>query len=191
MRPVCILAKVIASLAILGLAGTPAGATTFIRVGIEKLTAESEMVLHAKVIDFHSYWNSDHSFILTDVRLQPIRSLKGAQRRNELVITLMGGTVGDLTSLIVGGPEVVPGTEYVLFMGQTNLPGAANRLSIRELSQGVFTIVEGPGGRRAVSQVIGHPMLPDASGISEPPGGAGGFGLEDLAQRIRTLSGGR
>jgi hypothetical protein len=191
MRPDRILAQTVTSFAILGIAATPVGATTFIRAGIEKLTAESEIVVHARVTGFDSYWNSNHTFILTDVRLQPIRSMKGEPGGQDLVITLMGGTVGDLTTLIVGGPDLAPGAEYVLFLGRCDLPGGLGSLSVRDLAQGTFTVVEGPGGRRAVSQAIGHPMLPDASGISEPAGGAEGFALEELNVRIRRLTGDR
>src|SRR5204862_8003871 len=92
----------------------PARATTLIRLGLERLAAENELVAQAKIVEIHSYWNADHTFILTDVRAEASQVLKGAHAA-AVTFTLMGGTVGEVTTLIIGGPDLVPGSEYVLF----------------------------------------------------------------------------
>jgi hypothetical protein len=191
MRPIRCAATLAATAMLLSVAFATAGATTVIRQGLDKLTAENESVLQGRVTGIHSYWNADHSFILTDVTLEPTASLKGALETEEVVLTLMGGTVGDLTTLIIGGPELVPGSEYLLFVNREDLPGAPARLTVRDLAQGVFDVVDTPAGRRAVSQAIQHPLLPDEQGLVDPPGGVEGMPVDELAREVRRHAGGR
>src|SRR5215510_2361160 len=145
---------------VLALAATSGGATTLVRQGLDQLTTGSETIVLATVLDIYSYWNADHSFILTDVRVRPSRILKG-DPTGDVTCTIMGGSVGDVTTLIVGGADLAPGSEYMLFLSHADLPGAANRLTIRDHSQGVFEIV----GHRAFSQAVGDPLLPDKQGM--------------------------
>ncbi len=178
--------RVVAVLAVAGVA-MPLNATILIRTGLEELTATNEMVVVGEVLETHPYWNSDGTFILTNVRVAPIEIPKGDRRQQEIVVTVMGGTVGDLTTLIVGGADLVAGRSYVLFLNRENLPGARGVLTVRDDSQGVFEIVESEEGLRAVSQVR-IPLLPDASGVSEPPGGAKGQPLDALLDSIRNIA---
>ena len=191
MRPIRCAATIAATAVLLAVAITTAGATTLIRQGLERLTAGNETVLQGRVTGIRSYWNTDHSFILTDVSLETIGTLKGALTTDEVVLTLMGGTIGDLTTLIVGGPELVPGSEYVLFVGREDLPAAPGRLTVRDLMQGVFDVVDTPAGRRAVSQAIHHPLLADDQGLVDPPGGVEGMPVDELVREVQKLSGGR
>jgi hypothetical protein len=170
----CVLSLVaIASLA------APAGATSLARLGIESLTRDNEAIVQASVLDIHSYWNAAHTFIFTDVHVRTSKRLKG-DAADELTFTVMGGTVGETTTLIIGGPDLAPGSEYVLFLSHADLPGTRARLTVRDLCQGVFTIRNG----RALSEAAGEPLLPDARGLAEAPGGVDGLPLETLSQQI-------
>jgi hypothetical protein len=174
-------------LAVIGLAA-PATATTLVRQGLEGLTAENETVVYGKVLDTHSYWNADRSFILTDVRVRPTDRFKGkGAPMQDVTVTLLGGTVGETTVMVIGSPLLVPGSDYVLFLKHEDLPGATQRLTVRDLVQGVFEVAKG----RAVSQAVGHPLLPDVAGRTEAPGGEQGFDLNELTTRIRDLAGDR
>lgn len=175
---------------IAALVGTamPLSATTLIRAGLEDLTAANRTVVVGEVLETHSYWNADGTFILTDVRIAPMEFLKGERRRGELTVTLLGGSVGDLTTLIVGGAELVPGRPYVLFLNRESLPGVKGVLTVRDHSQGVFDIVNTADGLRAVSQAR-TALLPDSRGVSEPPGGAKGLQLKVMMDSIRSLAG--
>ena len=166
------------------LASSPAAATTLIHQSLEHLAADNDLIVRAKVIDTHSYWNADHTFILTDVHVSPLEALKGRpEEKVDLTFTLMGGTVGEVSILVVGGPELVPGSEYVLFLAEADLPGASDRLTVRDLGQGVFEVREG----RALSQAFEDPLLPDDAGAIEVPGGKDGLLLDDLVHQIQTL----
>lgn len=183
--------RITLALALTVLAVIPAGATTLIRQGLEGLTAENETVIYGRVLDIHSYWNADYTMIMTDVRVRASQVLKGDRAAREITFTLLGGTVGDITTLIIGGPELVPGSEYVLFLNRELLRGDGVVLTVRDLSQGAFEIAEFGGQRRAFSQALTHPLLPDASGLVDPPGGKDGMTLESMLQSIRQLAGDR
>ena len=161
-------------------AAIPASATTLVRQGLDRLTAENEMVVHGRVIDIHSYWNADHSFILTDVHVRPSQIVKGGAN-GDLTFTLMGGQVGDLTTVIIGGADLVPGSDYVLFLSHVDLPGAAHRLTVRDHVQGVFEVVNG----RARSQAAGQPLYPDLGGRVDVPGGDDGLAVDELVRQVR------
>jgi hypothetical protein len=64
----------------IGSVGRAVMGTTLIRQGLERLTSDDEGIMVARVLDTRSYWNADHSFILTDVRVRPSRVLKGRPR---------------------------------------------------------------------------------------------------------------
>lgn len=163
----------------------PASATTLVRSSLERLTKTNGAVVVAEVLDSHSYWNADRTFILTDVKLSVADVLKGDVDNQEITVTLMGGTVGDLTTLIVGGPELIPGNAYVVFLNQENLPGASKVTTIRDLSQGVFDLRMSTDGLKAVNQANGHPMVPDALGYIDAPGGVEGFHYKELVRTVR------
>ena len=166
----------------------PASATTLIRESLDGLVAGNRTIVVGEVLDASSYWNEDHTFILTDVRVAVHEALKGKVDR-EITVTLMGGQVGDITTLIVGGPELIPGNSYVLFLNEENLPGAERALTVRDLVQGAFDVKIGRDGLRAISQAIKHPLLPDARGSHEAEGGVEGFPLNSMTQSIRDIAG--
>jgi hypothetical protein len=164
----------------------PAGATTLVRRGLEALTADNEAVVHARVVEVHSYWNADRTLIFTDVRAKSLQSLKG-DPSGEIVVTLLGGTVGETTLLILGAPQLAPGAEYVLFLTNAEPSGDKAGWRVRDLAQGVFDVVNG----RAYSQAERELLLPDESGATDAPGGADGFLLESFVQQIRDARDGR
>src|ERR1044072_1824720 len=141
------------------------------------------LVMRATVLDIHSYWNADHTLILTDVRARPGLVLKGSAA-GDVTFTVMGGTVGAVTTLIVGGADLAPGSEDVMFLAPAAPPAPPHRLTIRDHAQGVFDIVNG----RAFSQALADPLLPDAQGETAAPGGEQGLALDDLVHQVHAQS---
>lgn len=179
-----ILALVIA----VGLA-MPAGASTFARVDLDYLVAENDAAVVGEVLSTRPYWNESGSFILTDVRLAVSEVLKGSVGTREITVTIPGGQVGDLVSVIVGGAELKPGKWYVLFLDRVDLMGARNVLTVHDHCQGVFDVEMAGDGLRAVSQGRRQELLPDVLGNSDPIGGAKGMPFIHLTQAVRELAG--
>jgi hypothetical protein len=166
----------------------PASASRFVHVGMDYLAAESETIVIGEVLEAHSYWTASGTFILTDAKVAVSEVLKGDPNLQEITVTLPGGSVGELSTVVVGGAELQPGTSYVLFLGRGNLPGAKGVQMVRDHSQGVFELVAGKDGLRAVSQARAHGLVPDASGAAEAPGGAEGLSLEAMKKTVRELA---
>jgi hypothetical protein len=107
----------------------PAGATTLVRQSLEDLVAANSRIVVGEVVDTYSYWNKEKNFILTDVRFSVTEVIKGAPRDTELKLTILGGEVGDLATVIIGGAELIPGHSYVLFLSPGTRGYGASMLS--------------------------------------------------------------
>jgi hypothetical protein len=175
------------AIAIAASLAVPAGATTLRRMGLEELVAGNKTIVVGQVLDARSYWNKEKTFILTDVRIAINDVVKGDVQDREVKVTLMGGRVGDLTTLIIGGAELIPGKSYLLFLNEESLPGK-NGQTVRDLCQGAFDLVIGKDGLRAVSQANRHPLVPDRLGYIDAPGGVEGVPFNAMIQSIRTLA---
>jgi hypothetical protein len=162
----------------------PLGATTLIRAGLGELVASNETVVLGEVVEAVSHWNENKTFILTDVRIATLETIKG-QAEGELTVTLLGGKVGDLTTLIVGGAELIPGRSYVLFLRPEKLPGAGQTLTLPDHCQGAFEVISKGGRLRAVSQASRHPLAPDRNGRIDVPGDTEGLPLDTLLESLR------
>ena len=167
----------------------PAGALTLIRAGLDDLVAGNGTVVVATVEGAKSYWNRDASFILTDYRLKATQVLKGRVER-DFVLTLMGGTAGEFTTLIPGGADLQTGRSYVLFLRDEELPGTEKVTTVAEHSQGVFSIEDRDGVEWAVSQAAGEALIPDEEDPrdgADVPGGSKGMSLDELTRSIAEL----
>ncbi|HSG39622.1 MAG TPA: hypothetical protein VLE27_08290 [Thermoanaerobaculia bacterium] len=165
----------------------PASATTLVRSDVDKLVADNGTIVVGEVLDATSYWNADGTFILTDVRVSVADVLKGRPDSNEFTVTLMGGQVGDLTTLIIGGAQLIPGRSYVMFLNKENLPGVQDVTTVRDHCQGVFDLVMTKSGLRAISQANGQPLVPDNQGYIDAPGGVEGMPYKALVDSVRDL----
>lgn len=163
-------------------------ATSLIRASVEVLTESNETVLVGEVLGAHSYWNDDASYILTDVEVAVRETLKGEATSDTVTVTLMGGTVGELTALVVGGASLEVGRSYVLFLDHEDLPGAPGTRTVGDHCQGVFDLEERSDGVRAISQARDQSLVADASGSFRVPGGDDGLMLEDLTAEVRAVA---
>jgi hypothetical protein len=184
--------KLLCGMAVVAVAagvGAPAGATSLIRQSLDDLVAGNRTIVVGEVVDAHSYWNEEGTFILTDVRIAAHDVLKGEVGAEELTVTIMGGRVGDLTTLIIGGAELIPGRSYVLFLNEGDLPGASGVRTVQDHVQGVFDVVIAKDGLRAISQANRHPLVPDSHGSFDAPGGVEGFSYSSMVQSVREIAG--
>jgi hypothetical protein len=162
----------------------PGEATTLVKQELGDLVRESEVVVVGRVRSLQSYWNSQRTFILTDVAVDLDQTFKGEVSSSSLIVTLMGGAVGNLTTVIVCGPELIPGRSYLLFLRKGNLPGGKRAVTVGALCQGVFDIELTPSGLRAVSQAALHGVLSLDGTSSDPAGGKHGMEFDDMVVAV-------
>src|SRR5436309_12153367 len=104
------------ALAIAVAAAAPASASILARRSLEDLVAYNGIIVLGDIVETHSFWNREGSFILTEARVVTHEVLKGKLDSHEITVTLPGGTVGDLTAAIVGGAQLEAGQSYLLFL---------------------------------------------------------------------------
>lgn len=105
------------ALAAMVLAAMPgAQASTFLKQSVGDLMKASHGIVHARVSDVRSEWNSDHSYVFTYVTLEVKRALMGQRHVYEMV-RVPGGQVGDFHAVMEGAPEFHVGDEVVVFLG--------------------------------------------------------------------------
>ena len=117
-----------------------ASATLVIHYDFDDLVAESDLIIHGRVIDQRSEWVDSH--IGTFVELEVIECLKGDCEPGEITdVFRLGGLVDDLAMVVSGEAEFVNGEEVVVFLELQ--PGAPGPLVVG-MAQGIFTIVADP-----------------------------------------------
>lgn len=89
----------------------PAEATILIKKNLEQLAAESELVVVGTITGKSCNWA--HGFILSHHTLEVERTLKG-KAPAQLVLTEVGGTVGDMTMRIESAPTYEPGQRVLV-----------------------------------------------------------------------------
>jgi hypothetical protein len=156
---------VVSSLALvvaLAAAATGTFASTFLKQSVGDLMRASHGVVHARVTQVQSDWNSDHTYVFTYVTLEVKRALQGPKRAYETV-RVPGGQVGDFHAVMEGAPEFKVGDEVVVFLGTWD--------------DGV-TMVEGyfQGLSRVERDAAGNEMLKGGS--------ANGLSMAQLARQI-------
>ncbi len=83
------------------------------RISLERLTRSSQLIIRGNVLRSVSRWEDRNIYTYTTVRV--LESLKG-EAQPEITVKQMGGTVGEISEVISGAPELENGEEVVLFL---------------------------------------------------------------------------
>ena len=129
-------------------------AATMRALSLEELVAKADTIVVATVAERFSRWNR-HRHIVTDVVLEVQQSLKGRVSEGEqLTVTTLGGTIGEVMMKVEGSPNFVSGASILVFLREVP---ALGELRVVGMSQGVRYLSDGPFG-----QVI----LPGGEGLN-------------------------
>jgi hypothetical protein len=157
---------------------------------LTELVGTAERVVHARVTDQRSYWDEGLSQIFTDTTFDVLEEAKG-EGPSTLIITLMGGRVGIVDTVVPGTPIFAIGDETVLFTesrpdGRKHLVG---------LSQGAMRVIvnEETGERIAISESFaGVTYMAPESGVLRPVAGPSHRApLSTLLNSVRDIASGR
>ncbi len=148
------------------------GATTLLRLSVEKMSQDAEMVVLGHVAWSYAVQPDPDGPIYTMTGVEVGRCIAG-DCPETVVLRHRGGTVDGLTLYIPGMPRFVPGQEVLLFLepDYEKVPGYH---SVVGMVQGFFLVVTEPvsGARLAVQQLGGVTLAaPDANGSIAPIGG--------------------
>jgi len=132
-----------ASLAFLNQDAT--GLTTMKYLSLGQLTEESSMIIIGKVESAECQWNSDYTMITTLVKVALSDVLKGAPTESVITIKLIGGSIGNIETVLIGSPTFRIGEETLLFLRAVNEEPFNGFLTVTGLAQGKFEIQNGTG----------------------------------------------
>lgn len=114
-------------------------ATLMVPLSIPQLAAESDLIVHCKVISITTTLDADRR-IVTRVLTEITETWKGQHPASRLQVVLAGGTLGTKQVVVDGQPDYRPGEELVLFLKSNNRKEAVTV----GLAQGRFIVWANP-----------------------------------------------
>lgn len=137
------------SACVLALSASSAVAMVTVPAGFDQMLAQSQLVVHGRIVAAVPYETAGRRTIETRVEVEVIETLKGAPG-DQVFFRIPGGQVGRYRRLMVGAPVFRPGEEVVLFL-RGQMPAMPMPFG---LSQGVYRVSRGADGRAFVSPPV-------------------------------------
>ena len=157
----------------------PLRATTLLPADFPQMVAESQLIVHARVLGVEGELVGARRTIESRVTIQVLTSIKG-ESASELVFRVPGGRVGRYRRIFVGAPTFAAGDEILLFM-----KGRAPALSAPYgLSQGVYRVSR----TRGYAVVMPVPPLPRVAGTLRGDPVRAPISLDEFTRQVRALA---
>ena len=130
---------------------TKSYATREIKMDATELARNSADVVVAKCVSSETKKDENTGLIFTYTTFKIDESLKG-EYGDEIVLRIIGGTVGDTTINAPDAPRFSPDEEVVLFLGPKNTKGYP---VLKSIYSGVYRISTDESGAKLVTQPAG------------------------------------
>jgi hypothetical protein len=173
----------------LGIAG--ASASIFVEVPLKMMCVESDHIVIARMISMNSYWGPNHQKIFTDITLEISDKIKGQlQKGDQIKMTLAGGTVDGITTLVIGGPRFIEGQESVLFISEKiSAKSGKKYFKLYGLSHGKFDIFTDPttNEKRVIRDQVDLPLRLEKLGASLPVTNHQSMSLSNFLAHVRAF----
>jgi hypothetical protein len=134
-------------------------ATTLLRLTVEKMSVQAEMIVVGDVTEVKSQWNTAGTMIYTFVAVDVTQCIAGACGET-VKIKQRGGSVGQWSMPIPGMPRFVVGQKVLLFLEKDpeGVPGYAYVLG---MCQGMFLIAKDAKDGQSMAVQQGGAALAD------------------------------
>ena len=106
------------------------------KLTLNELTDNSELIVEGKVTNRRSEWNTDQTRIYTHVTIAVDQYLKGANPEQSVMVTHLGGEIGEVGEIYSGAARFVDDEEVLVFLKKD----PQGRLEVSGASQGKFSI---------------------------------------------------
>jgi hypothetical protein len=169
-------------LLVLGLSGTalPALATQIIQQPPQQLAKDAALIVDGTVSSVRSYWNNDHTRILTETTVTVGSTHKGAAASSVRVMQ-PGGVVGNVRQTAHGALQWKRGEEVLLFLE----PAQAGAYQVAGFSQGKYVIErDARTGRAYIEQAMPPAGAGPSSSSGAVPASAGKVTLEQFLNQV-------
>ena len=156
----------VVAIAALALVGAQAAfATTVQKLSLQDLTKKSSSIVMARVDDTVSSWDAAHKEIYTYTTLRVLQPVKGSKGATTITLRQIGGTVGNIASVVPGMPNFRKGEEVVVFLTDKD---AAGYPWVMGLQQGKYSVVTTKDGVKMVrNDLAGTEFLTKSGGTVE------------------------
>src|SRR5256885_4324279 len=124
-----------------------ASATTVQKLTLQELTKKANSIVVGRVQDAVSSWDAAKKEIYTFYTVSVSQPVKGSKAGETITIRQLGGTVGNIASIVPGMPSFKKGEEVVLFLTQKD---AAGYPWVMGLQQGKYTVTTASDGTKMV-----------------------------------------
>jgi hypothetical protein len=115
---------------------TTASATTLERMSVAKMAQAAQLVVRAQCLGNSSAWDGGEIWTLTSFEVEDAWKGAPSGAAQQVIVRLLGGAVGNLSSTVSGVPRFRPGEEVILFLQ----PTARGDFSVVSWAQGTFRI---------------------------------------------------
>ncbi len=106
------------------------------KLGLEVLANKAELIVQGKVTARQSEWNADQTRIYTRVTITVEQYIKGQQVEQTVVVTHLGGEVGDVGEVYGGAVRFDENEEVLVFLNKDQ----QGRLRVTGNAQGKYSI---------------------------------------------------
>ena len=131
---------------VLLLPGVATNATTLVRMSLEKMSQTAQVIVRGRCLENSTSWDAGEIWTFTSFEVQEVWRGHASAR---IVVRLLGGRFGNLTSSVSGIPRFRPGEEVVLFLE----PAGRSDFSVVSWQQGSFRIRrDASSGQERVTQ---------------------------------------
>lgn len=157
----------------------PARATVIVPLDLASLVQRADTIVRGTAMATTASLSDDKKQIhsVTVVRVAAI--MKGAPAA-EIEVRTPGGTLGDLTQVVHGAPQLHAGQEVYLFLHRVS----GNRFIVEGFTQGKFEVAADTDGSRRVSQNLREVGVLGRDGVVRP-GEAEGCSEREFLARLR------
>jgi hypothetical protein len=162
--------------------------STMTKLSLQELCQSSDHIILAKTIACKSYYKTAYKRIYTDVTLEVIDTFKGRlQKQEQLTITVLGGTVDGITTLVVGGPQYKINEKSIFFLvEQLSQSLKQYYFATNGWSQGKFDIITDAqtNEEKVIRKNTMLPLLLETNGDFLPIADSQSLGIAAFLQHI-------
>lgn len=123
---------------------------------LSELAQKASLIVTGKVESIRSEWKDEHSIIFSYIVISPDSFLKGSVSHDKITLKLLGGTVGNITTIVLGNPWFEEGEEVLLFLRPRTKKPSERFFIVVGSAQGKFHIETVRGSKvatRDLSQI--------------------------------------
>jgi hypothetical protein len=178
-------AILIGCLALAAVLVLPADASTFLNMDHRQLLAESDAVVVGRVLSVDSFWNAEHTMIVTEVSVEIQENVVGRALDSVVKIRTYGGQVESYRIEAHGFPTFNVEDHVLVFLGRDDNDPEAFKVVGYRLGQ--YNLVsDGSGRTTAVPALEGGVRLLSADGVAAPRPVP--VDLDEFKAQLRNLS---